>query len=64
LRGLDAEARYRPRSIVGRLQPGTPEEASGAYWMSRGVDLMLRGDFQAAAIVFDRVGSHAEQLSH
>jgi hypothetical protein len=28
---------------------------SGAYWMSKGVDLQMTGDFQAAARVFERV---------
>jgi alpha-galactosidase len=54
LRGLDPGARYRVRAIAGKAQIGTPEEASGAYWMSYGLGLDLRGDFQAAAIVFER----------
>jgi alpha-galactosidase len=57
LRGLDPAARYRMRAIAGKAQAGTPEEASGAYWMSRGLDLDLRGDFQAAGIVFERASS-------
>ena len=55
LRGLDPDARYRTRVIAGKVQAGTPEEASGAYWMSHGIDVDLRGDFQAAGIVFDLV---------
>jgi alpha-galactosidase len=57
LRGLDPGARYRMRPIAGRVQTGTPEEASGAYWMSHGLDLEIRGDFQAAGIVFERTSS-------
>jgi alpha-galactosidase len=57
LRGLDPGARYRMRAIAGKVQTGTPEEASGAYWMSYGLDLDLRGDFQAAGIVFERASS-------
>jgi alpha-galactosidase len=57
LRGLESDARYRLRAIAGKLQEGSLEEASGAYWMSRGIDLQLAGDFQAAALVFDRVAS-------
>jgi hypothetical protein len=53
----DSEARYRLRAIAGKPEEGSLEEASGAYWMSRGIDLHLAGDFQAAAIVFDRVAS-------
>lgn len=55
LRGLAPEARYRARVIGGKVQPGTPEEASGAYWMARGIDPEMSGDFQATAIVFDSV---------
>jgi alpha-galactosidase len=57
LRGLDASARYRMRMISGKAQEETPSEASGAYWMSRGIDLDLRGDFQAAGVVFERVSA-------
>src|SRR5258708_27280334 len=57
LRGLEPEARYRLRAIAGELEEGSLEEASGAYWMSRGIDLRLAGDFQAAALVFVRVAS-------
>ena len=57
LRGLDPGAHYRLRAIVGKVQTGTPAEASGAYWMSYGLDLQLKGDFQAAGIVFEQAGS-------
>lgn len=55
LRGMEPDARYRTRIVTGKVQQGTPEEASGAYWMSRGIELDMRGDFQATAIVFDRI---------
>jgi alpha-galactosidase len=55
LRGLEPDARYRTRIVAGKVQQGTPEEASGAYWMSRGIDPDMRGDFQATAIVFERI---------
>lgn len=54
-RGLDPQARYRLRVLAGTPQAGTPQEASGARWMSSGIQLGLRGDFQAAAVVLDRV---------
>jgi alpha-galactosidase len=57
LRGLDPGARYHVHAIAGQAQPGTPEEASGGYWMSHGLDLDLRGDFQAAAMVFERASA-------
>jgi len=55
LQGLDGAARYRYRVIHGKVAADTPAVASGAYWMSHGIDLGLRGDFDAAAVVFDRV---------
>ena len=54
LKGLDPQARYRMRVVAGKPQESTPAEASGAYWMSEGIELLLRGDFQAAAVVLDR----------
>jgi len=42
---------------VGKVQTGPPAEASGAYWMSYGLDLQLKGDFQAAGIVFEQASS-------
>jgi alpha-galactosidase len=55
LQGLDPQARYRLRMIAGKAAESTPLEASGAHWMSEGIQLMLKGDFQAAAVVMDRV---------
>ena len=54
LQGLDAEAEYKLNWIEGKPQPGTPEIASGAWWMRHGLMLDLRGDFQAAAFQLDR----------
>ena len=53
-KGLDPQARYRLRVVAGKPADNTPAEASGAYWMSEGIELMLKGDFQAAAVVLDR----------
>jgi alpha-galactosidase len=55
LRGLDPKARYRYRLIHGEAVEATPVEASGAYWMNQGIDLKIRGDLQAAGVVFERV---------
>jgi alpha-galactosidase len=55
LRGLDRNARYSISPFAGTLAPGTPNAASGAYWMQHGVDVLLRGDFQAAAFTLTRV---------
>ena len=56
LQGLDPEKTYGLRSIHGKVSEGTPQTASGAYWMHHGVDVALRGDFQAAAFALDGIG--------
>ena len=56
LRGLDANAIYRVTTLDGKLAKDTPDSASGAYWMHRGVDVQLRGDFQAATFTLERTG--------
>ncbi len=54
LQGLDPDAQYKLAWIEGKARPGTPEVASGAWWMRHGLQLELRGDFQAAAFHLDR----------
>ena len=54
LRGLDPDAEYKLGRIEGKSSPGTPDNASGAWWMRHGIDLALRGDYQAAAFRLDR----------
>ena len=54
LRGLNESATYDIKAFAGKLAPDTPQSASGAYWMSHGVDVLLRGDFQAAAFTLSR----------
>jgi alpha-galactosidase len=56
LRGLDPDTEYTVTSISGKLAANTPATATGNYWMSHGVDVMLKGDFQAAAFRFDAAG--------
>jgi alpha-galactosidase len=51
LRGLDENATYTLHSLTGKIAPNTPVSATGAYWMHHGVDVELRGDFQAMAFV-------------
>jgi alpha-galactosidase len=55
LHGLDPKTSYKVTAIAGSLADGTPTVASGSYWMAHGIDVSLRGDFQAAAFRFDRV---------
>jgi alpha-galactosidase len=56
LKGLDPAANYTLSSIEGKTRPGTPQTASGAWWMNHGLemDMGFRGDFQAAAFRLDR----------
>jgi alpha-galactosidase len=54
LRGLDPQATYSVRSLYGKLADGSPNEASGAYWMGQGLDIQLSSDYDAAAFVLDR----------
>ena len=54
LQGLDPAASYELGSIEGKTAPGTPTEASGAWWMNHGVDLLLKGDFKGAAFRLDK----------
>jgi alpha-galactosidase len=61
LRGLNANATYRISAIDGKLAGDAPSEASGAYWMEHGVDVELRGDFQAAAFTLELTASAPPQ---
>jgi len=61
LRGLDAKARYCFRVMHGKVAAGTPDVASGAYWMQRGIDLVMKGDLQATGVVFEREGTASHQ---
>ncbi|WP_263416421.1 alpha-galactosidase [Terriglobus albidus] len=54
LRGLDENAMYELHPVAGKVNEGTPVKATGAYWMHHGVDLALRGDFQAAMFTLER----------
>ena len=54
LQGLHPDAEYTLSWIEGKALPGTPDTASGAWWMHHGIQLMLRGDYQAAAFRLDR----------
>jgi alpha-galactosidase len=53
LAGLDPARSYSARVVAGKAAAGTPKRASGAFWMGRGLDLVMVGDFQAAAIIFE-----------
>lgn len=52
--GLDPEKRYRVRAIDAAPAPQDPVQ-SGAYWMAYGIELPMKGDFQATARIFEAV---------
>ncbi len=56
LKGLDPAATYALTAIEGKASAGSPQSASGAYWMNHGFDMGddFMGDFQAAAFRLDR----------
>ena len=54
LKGLDPAAEYKLSWIEGKALPATPQSASGAWWMNHGIQLDLKGDFQAGAFQLDR----------
>lgn len=56
LKGLDPKAEYALSSIEGKARAGTPDVASGAWWMNHGLEMDqgFKGDFQAAAFRLDR----------
>lgn len=54
LRGLDENAVYAIKPIAGKAMESTPASATGGYWMHHGIDVSLKGDFQAAAFVLTR----------
>jgi alpha-galactosidase len=56
LKGLDPAATYTLMPIEGKALAGTPQAASGAWWMNHGLDMDedFKGDFQAAAFRLDR----------
>jgi alpha-galactosidase len=54
LKGLDPAAEYKLSWIEGKAPPETLQSASGAWWMNHGIQLDLKGDFQAAAFQLDR----------
>jgi alpha-galactosidase len=54
LQGLNPTAIYRTHIIHGSLARDTPASASGAFWISHGLDIDLQGDYDAAAVVFEQ----------
>jgi alpha-galactosidase len=55
LRGLDEKAVYKLAAVVNRLAGGQQSQYSGAYLMRNGLSLTLRGDYDATAIILERM---------
>ncbi len=55
LHGLDEDAMYKLTAFEGNAERGTPAVASGAYWMHRGLDPALYGNFQGAGFTLEKV---------
>ncbi len=55
LQGLAPNAKYQLIALDGRVAGDTPKQASGAYWMDRGIDVDLQGDFRAMAFRLERI---------
>jgi alpha-galactosidase len=53
LRGLDPARQYHLRFIHSAQALDAPEVASGSYWMNHGINVLLKGDFQAAGVVLE-----------
>ncbi|MGA8159394.1 MAG: alpha-galactosidase, partial [Acidobacteriaceae bacterium] len=60
MRGLDPGAIYRMHMLDGEAAADTPGSASGAYWMNAGIQVDLRGDFQAALFTLERTRAAKE----
>ncbi len=54
LHGLDPKAIYRLRPLDPQ-QLRSQQEASGSYWMSHGIQVELRGDYDSTAVVLERL---------
>ncbi len=53
--GLEPAALYRLKPLDAKKAPGLPAEASGSALMGEGIRLALRGDYDATAIVLEKV---------
>jgi alpha-galactosidase len=53
-RGLDEASEYSIRALDGKLDSQIPQRASGDYWMHHGIDISLRGDFQAMLFTLEK----------
>jgi alpha-galactosidase len=60
--GLDPAKSYRMRMVTAPATPADPVQ-SGAYWIANGVDVAMKGDFQATALVFEEVDPGRDRAS-
>ena len=50
-RGLQPDTIYTSRALAGSIAEGTPESASGAFWMHHGISFRLDGDYAGAGLM-------------
>jgi alpha-galactosidase len=55
-RGLDEAGEYSIHVIDGKLDTRIPAHASGGYWMHHGIEVSLRGDYQAMLFILEKEG--------
>ena len=55
LRGLDEKAIYKVEATDGKLAGARNRQYSGAYLMHVGLNVNLRGDYDATAIVLEKI---------
>ncbi len=55
LEGLEPAARYRLKPLEATKVPGLPAEMSGSALMGEGIRMKLEGDYDATAVVLERV---------
>lgn len=56
-RGLDEASEYSIHAMEGKLDSRVPQHASGDYWMHHGIEVSLRGDYQATLFTLEREGT-------
>jgi alpha-galactosidase len=53
-RGLEEAGEYSIHTLDGKLDSRIPQHASGDYWMHRGIEVSLRGDYQATLFTLEK----------
>jgi alpha-galactosidase len=56
-RGLEEAGEYSIHALDGKLDSRIPQHASGDYWMHHGIEVSLRGDYQATLFTLEKEGA-------